>query len=311
MRSLVEHFAMLRPHGRFADLWWSRHQRREFRSRRPVTLNEKIRYRMAVDRRGILTLLADKFAVRDYVSSCVGPEILTSVFAIMSDPRDIPWDALPSRYVIKATHGSGATIVVDDREPLTSTLPLPDPSHPWGVLARVHPSRVERLEVEDLANSWLASNYWRFHGVTEWAYRDVPPRLVVEELLDDGRGNIPPDYKFWCFNGRVSFIQVDLDRMHDHRRSLHLPDWRLIDGQIHYPLPEVAPERPARLRELIEVAEALAAGLDFVRVDLYSLIDRVVFGELTNYPGIGREIMTPEAIFTQFAEGWDPAPERR
>ena len=36
---------------------------------------------------------------------------------------------------------------------------------------------------------------------------------------------------------------------------------------------------------MISIAERLAEGIDFVRVDLYDFKDRVVFGELTNYPG--------------------------
>lgn len=41
---------------------------------------------------------------------------------------------------------------------------------------------------------------------------------------------------------------------------------------------------------MIDYAETLADGIDFVRVDLYELGDKVYFGELTNVPeaGLGR-----------------------
>ena len=38
---------------------------------------------------------------------------------------------------------------------------------------------------------------------------------------------------------------------------------------------------------MVRIAEALGAETDFVRVDLYDLGDRIVFGELTNTPNGG------------------------
>ena len=40
---------------------------------------------------------------------------------------------------------------------------------------------------------------------------------------------------------------------------------------------------------MIEIAERLGEGVDFVRVDLYDVDGRVVFGELTNYPAGGTD----------------------
>jgi hypothetical protein len=41
------------------------------------------------------------------------------------------------------------------------------------------------------------------------------------------------------------------------------------------------------------VAEQLAAGFDFVRVDLYALGQRMVVGELTHYPTGGNKSFDP------------------
>ena len=45
----------------------------------PTTYSEKLRYRMATDRRKILTMFADKVAVREYVSEKVGDQVLTQL----------------------------------------------------------------------------------------------------------------------------------------------------------------------------------------------------------------------------------------
>ena len=64
------------------------------------------------------------------------------------------------------------------------------------------------------------------------------------------------------------------------------------------------PPRPARLDEMLEIAARLGAETDFVRVDLYHLPDRVIFGELTNYPAGGDSPFEPESWNTAFGEPW-------
>jgi hypothetical protein len=55
---------------------------------------------------------------------------------------------------------------------------------------------------------------------------------------------------------------------------------------------------------MIDLAQRLAAGTDFVRVDLYQLADRIVFGELTNYPAGGDSPFQPESFNTVFGAPW-------
>jgi TupA-like ATPgrasp len=80
--------------------------------RRPVTVREKIRWKMLKDRRPLLTTFADKVAVRDYVAGVVGQGYLTAGYAIVGDPDELDRDALPAEFVAKANHGSGASWIV-------------------------------------------------------------------------------------------------------------------------------------------------------------------------------------------------------
>jgi TupA-like ATPgrasp len=52
----------------------------------------------------------------------------------------------------------------------------------------------------------------------------------------------------------------------------------------------------------------MSNGVDLVRVDLYDLGDRVVFGELTNYPTSGRERFSPSQWDTTFGSYWQLEP---
>lgn len=53
---------------------------------------------------------------------------------------------------------------------------------------------------------------------------------------------------------------------------------------------------------MISIAEQLAGDIDFVRVDLYDAGERIVFGELTNYPWGGIPIWNP--AFDEWLGSW-------
>ena len=45
---------------------------------------------------------------------------------------------------------------------------------------------------------------------------------------------------------------------------------------------------------MIELAEKLSDGMPFVRIDFYENDNKILFGEMTFYPGSGMEEFTPE-----------------
>jgi hypothetical protein len=55
-------------------------------------------------------------------------------------------------------------------------------------------------------------------------------------------------------------------------------------------------------------AAQLGQGLDFVRVDLYDLGDRVLVGELTPYPAGGNSAYRPAGIDAWFGRAWRTKP---
>jgi hypothetical protein len=295
--------ARLRPGNvRFVRRLALRRERVRLRRSTTLTFNEKVRYRMLTDRRPLLTLFADKLAVRAYVESRVGASYLPALHAVTTEPGTLSPDELPREFVVKPTHGSGACIVVADFAPRETTLPDPPRHTKWPnagwTQALVHPDTLDWDRLRSLCEHWLSLRYgWD----KAWAYRNVPSRLLVEELLD-GRG-VPPDYKLFVFHGHARLIQVDLDRFALHTRSLYTPAWERLAVEYEYP-GGADVERPAALSEMLEVAERLAAGTDFVRVDLYGIQERVVFGELTNYPVAGRGEFDPPEFDRQLGEWW-------
>jgi len=55
---------------------------------------------------------------------------------------------------------------------------------------------------------------------------------------------------------------------------------------------------------MLGLASELGAGLDFVRVDLYDLPGRIVFGELTGSPGGGAIPLRPRSYDYEFGSCW-------
>ena len=139
----------------------------------------------------------------------------------------------------------------------------------------------------------------------EWAYWNVPPRLLVEELLLDEHGGLPRDYKVFVFHGRAHVVSVEYDRFGEHRRRAYTTDWEALPVRWKYGHAPVEP-RPTRLERMLEIAESLGAETDFVRVDLYSLPDRVVVGELTNYPERSYTIFDPPEFDEELGRPWHP-----
>jgi len=246
---------------------------------RPRTFNEKVLHRMLFDRRPILRTVEDN-SVRDYVKRRIGEHVLPRLYWVTKRAADIPFHALPDRYVVKATHGCG-----------------------WNYFVRGD-APVDRQDLIRTCTTWLKSNYYT--RTREWAYKHMEPRIIVEEFISDGTGVAPTDYKFYVFDGRVHMIEVDRGRFVDQGRADYGRSWDRWDmvTQIK-PLGDVA--RPPHLDEMIHYAEALGAGLDYVRVDLYDA-GKVYFGEMCVYPRGGTETVLPAMWDRYLDELWDLSP---
>ncbi|MCE0536526.1 hypothetical protein LWF15_13495 [Kineosporia rhizophila] len=273
---------------------------RLLRTRRPTTFTEKVRYKMLRDHRPLVVTFADKAAVRDYVASRVGEQYLPGSFGILDDPADLERLDLPESYVVKPTHGSGVALVVSPQAPAEATLP----SAQWGwVYRHVRPEAAPMGEVIAIARGWLGKLYGQGPN-REWAYSQIRPRVIVEEMLTDAHGGIPDDYKFFVFHGTCQYVQVDAGRFAERTHDFFTADWKHLplSGGPAWADPEPGP--PARLDEMIGIAEKLGSETDFVRVDLYHLPDRIVFGELTSYPAGGDSPFDPESFNTEFGRHW-------
>src|SRR5699024_6110827 len=134
------------------------------------------------------------------------------------------------------------------------------------------------------------------NGGREWAYYNLNPRIIIEKYLvneESPEAGIT-DYKFFCFNGKPKYIVVDIDRYVGHKRNFYDVNWNFLDVSSDCPNYSDTIQKPDGLDEMLEVATTLSRDFPFVRVDLYYVNNRVIFGEMTFYPWSGYVNFKPD-----------------
>ncbi len=150
---------------------------------------------------------------------------------------------------------------------------------------------------------WLGTNFYQ-RG-REWPYKNVLPRILVEEFIDNGSGEPANDYKFYVFGGRVELIQVDAARFVKHERSFFDRNWNELQIKMHYPPIAGGVPEPWHLADMIRAAESLGKDIDFVRVDLYDTERKIYFGEMTTTPVCGCGRFEPPSVDVYLGKLWE------
>jgi hypothetical protein len=272
-------------------------------SRKPRTFQDKILYKMKYDRNPIVKIFADKVLVRDYVLSKVGSDYLTKSFGTYDSIRGIDHTQLPRNIVVKSNHGSGAWVIIWEGAQRGNKIEPKNDKNSWRTYL-IHPDDLNWNDLVELTESWMKTNYyWEFGRYPEWAYLDIKPKILIEEVLLY-RKELPRDYKFHMVNGECKFIYTVLNRFSGLKIDLYSPDWKKYQAFFHYPSSNEIQQKPCNLDEMMAISSKLSEGIDFVRVDLYDTDQGIRFGELTNYPFGGRFDIKPKKLSLSFAESW-------
>jgi len=220
--------------------------------------------------------MVDKIAAKEQMASRFGRDFIIPTLATFSTEAEVDFAALPYPCVIKPNHASGFNVFLKER--------AADEGSVRRKLGRLLRYRHER-------------------SAEEWAYSQIPPRLLVEPFIEGGEHGLV-DYKFHTFAGRVFSVQVDMARYTDHRRSFFDPQWKPMPFELLYPRADYKISPPSTLEEMIRCAEQIGEGFSYVRVDLYEIEGKVKFGEATFYPGAGLEVFKPREFDAIFGEQW-------
>lgn len=233
----------------------------------PKTLDEKIQYLKFHDyyKNPLVTQCADKYAVREYVELKGCGEILNELIGCYEHVEEIPWNELPNQFVIKWNFGCGQNLICFDKS---------------------------KLDIEDAKHklrAWYNTKDTFYLTYSEMQYKGIKPLLICEKLIETADGNLPVDYKFYCFDGRAECVLVCVGRDnqgHGAKYYFFNKKWELLrynktgkDAPQDFSIP-----KPEGIESLFEYAEKLSKPFPFVRADFYLENGKITFGELTFTP---------------------------
>lgn len=250
----------------------------------PKTFNEKLQWLKLYNRKPEYTKMVDKCEAKKVAEKILGKEYLIPTLGVWDRFEDIDFSTLPDRFVLKTTNGGGGGGVVICREK----------------------KNLDKASAAERLNISLKTSIYKL--LKEWPYKNVKPRILAEEFKVDESGELR-DYKFYCFNGEPKVFLVASERFSGHSTYF---DYFDMDGN-HLPFTQggennpILPKLPSTFEEMRQVAQELSQGIPHVRIDLYSVDDKVYFGEFTFFDSSGYEKFTPNEWDKVFG-GWIKLP---
>ena len=232
----------------------------------PKSYNEKLLWLALHYKNPHHKIASDKALAKEWIGSRIGHEYVVPLIGAYDNVNDIDFDALPKRFVVKANEGWGANevILVEDK------------------------SKINIDQLKAVVANWLypwSSYYYNNMCITD--EKPEKPLIVIEEFLDLGGHKYLDDYKFYCCNGKVKFSMIVKERgSRTQSRTFVDRDWKVLPVRRAGKFSSVAPEKPANLEKMYELAEILCKDFPFVRIDFYNQDGQIYVGEMTSTPGL-------------------------
>jgi hypothetical protein len=226
--------------------------------------------------------MTDKYLAKCFIADKIGSGYTAKTIALLTTMEEALTYAYPDECAIKPTHLSGPIII--------------------------RRGEATRPVAKDQIRSWFTKTYYQYHR--EPNYRGLKPKVIVEELLADSSGQVPSDYKVYCFHGKPAIVQVDRNRFQTRNQDFYTCDWEHLDFTKGKPRPVDLTARPRELPEILGFASTLSSGCSFLRVDFYITTKGLKVGELTSFPQGGLTDFDPDIwdriLGSQFANPGRP-----
>lgn len=237
----------------------------------PITFNEKLNWIKLYDRKPEYTQMVDKLAVRGYIEKILG-EYSIPLLGVYDSFDDIDFDILPDQFVIKTNHDSAGYVICRDK------------------------STFDKSAAANKIKKHLKNNYYWMGR--EWPYKNIEPKVIVEQYMkEDGQDDLN-DWKFYCADGEPFLFYTTFERATARGLSMNyynMDGTRIPVRHCNYPNYEGDLIKPNNFDEMVRIAKMLSKNIPFVRVDLYNINGKIYFGELTLFPGCGIEGVIPDS----------------
>ena len=248
---------------------------KELNFNNPTTFNEKLNWLKLYDRNPIYTMMADKYWVKQYVAKQIGSQYVVPCYGHWKCYSDIDFSKLPEKCFLKSNQDSGGGVLYDRSNPDFHTIK-------------------ERFSKKRLSRNW-------FYPLREWGYKHIEPCILAEEYLDEGTGHEVHDYKFWCFNGKPTYMYIT-NKGKIIKENFY--DMNFCPVEINHGFERTIPEyeKPKNFDKMIEFAKILSEDIPFVRIDFFDVKGNLYFGEFTFYDWGAFRPFSSEDIDTQLGK---------
>jgi hypothetical protein len=240
---------------KYLSLYYRNRFHRKLELNNPKSFNEKLNWLKLYGHRPEYVTMADKYAVKDFVAKRIGEEYVVPCLGVWESADEIDFDKLPNQFALKCTHNSGlGRCICKDKLSL------------------------DLNEVRKNIAIGLKEDYYK--PGRDKQYRDIQRKIIADQYLDDGTGNELRDYKWWCFDGKPTYMYYT-NKGVDIYENFYDMDYNPVN--INHGFPRLLPEapRPANFNLMKELATKLSEGIPFVRVDFFDVNGHVYFGEFT------------------------------
>lgn len=228
----------------------------------PQDINEKIQWLLCYADTSNWSNLADKYKVREYVTSHGFGDMLVPLYGVWEKAEDIDFDSLPEKFVLKCNHDSGSCKIIDKK------------------------TGFNKNDIITFFSRHLKIKYGYTQG--ELYYNRIKPLIVAEEFIESDAlfSSSLIDYKIWCFDGKPYSIWACYNRtaksvcvnIYDLNWNCH-PELSVFTS--HYRDGKGLLPKPVAFDRMLRAASVLSQKLPEVRVDFYEVNGIVYFGEMT------------------------------
>lgn len=230
----------------------------------PQNFSEKLLFLKMYYNNPLMYTCVDKYNVRKYVELCGYKDILNEVYAVYSSVDEIDFNDLPETCFVQMNHMSRFNYILNKND-------YKQLEHIKKIFKRL----------------FKYNHYWILR---ERAYKYVNPKIICSKyLIEDGVDGLT-DYKFYCFDGVPKYFMVSYGEFdHNTKNVKYDMDWNCIDD-LFKKNPNLDPKtikKPKNFDYMVEIATKLSHGFPHVRIDLYNISGKVIFGEMTFFSSGG------------------------
>lgn len=271
LRDIILGMTHIVPDELYLKCRFRRTMKKKLNLNNPITFSEKLQWLKIHDRKDIYTTMVDKYEVKKYVADIIGEEYIIKTYGLWDSFEEIDFSQLPNSFVLKCTHDSGGLVICKDKNKMDFN------------------AAKEKIEI------CLRRNfYWPGR---EWPYKNVKPRIIAEEYMEDEATGELRDYKFFCFDGVVKALFIATDRQKTNgetRFDFFDENFNHLDLRNGHKNADIPPEKPQNFEKMKQLAVQLSEGIPHIRVDFYEVDGKIYFGELTLSHWSGMEPFEPE-----------------